>query len=308
MLNLSRRVVLRLSSAWTLLATLGLPALALEGGRGVLLLAHGAHAPGAAHGHAGHAPALDGGANVWNENVEAVARAIDKRWPAEVAFGMADPQSIQAAVQRLEARGVRDIAVVPLFVSSHSPIIGNSRYILRLQPALARTTRLRHLDQVASSARFRFAAAMDAHPLVSEIVLDRARALATRPEHATVVLIAHGPNDEEENRLWLRDMEAHARFLRERGGFRRALVLTHRNDAPAPVKAAARAAFRREVADAGRQGEVVVVPLLLSAGGVEAQVEDDLRGLAYRFAPPLMPHPNVARWVEAQVEGLFAQR
>ena len=103
-------------------------------------------------------------------------------------------------------------------------------------------------------------------------------------------------------------MQAHARFLRERGGFRQVKVLTHRNDAPATVKAEARAAFRREVGDAARQGEVVVVPLLLSAGGVEAEVEGDLRGLAYRFAPPLMPHPNIARWVEAQAEGLFAQR
>src|SRR6185436_18345686 len=85
-------------------------------------------------------------------------------------------------------------------------------------------------------------------------------------------------------------------------------VLTHRNDAPAPVKTEARTVFRREVAQAARQGEVVVVPLLLSAGGVEGEVESDLRGLAYRFAPPLMPHPNISRWVEAQAEALLAQR
>jgi hypothetical protein len=70
-----------------------------------------------------------------------------------------------------------------------------------------------------------------------------------------VVLIAHGPNDEEENRLWLRDMKLQARFLRERGGFRGVDVLTHRNDAPAPVKAEARAAFRqrRHFNDTARQ-------------------------------------------------------
>jgi hypothetical protein len=210
-----------------------------------------AHAGAGSHGHAGHGAAEGGGANPWNENVEAVARSVDRRLPTEVAFGMADPVTIEAAVRRLEARGVQEIAVVPLFVSSHSPIIGNSRYILRLQPALARTTRLRHLDQVSSPARFRFADAMDAHPLVSEILLERARAQAARPGQATVVLIAHGPNDEEENRL---------------------------------------------------------VPVLLSAGGVEAEVENDLRGLRHRFAAPLMPHPNVARWVEAQANALLAQR
>jgi sirohydrochlorin cobaltochelatase len=311
----SRSRFLRVSLATLLLAASA--ARAQPAGRaGVLLLAHGSHVMPAAgahapEGHAGHAKAAHGhqaGASVWNGNVEEVARTLARRYPTEVAFGMADPRSIQDAVQRLEALGVREIAVVPLFVSSHSPIIGNSRYILRLQPELARTTRLRHLDRVDSSAHFRFAPAMDAHPLVSEILLERATALVQRPAQATIVLIAHGPNDEEENRLWLRDMEAHARFLRERGGFRAVRVLTHRNDADAAVKAAARETFRQEVASASRGGEVIVVPLLLSAGGIESEVENDLRGLSYRFAQPLMPHPNVARWAQAQAEDLLARR
>jgi sirohydrochlorin ferrochelatase len=269
---------------------------AAEGGEGILLLAHGSHAH---HGHGHHAPA-----SVWNANVEDLARSLDTRRPTEVAFGMADSQAIQAAVDRLESRGVKEIAVIPLFISSHSPIIGNSRYILGLQPELAKTTRLRHLDRVSSAAEFRFAGAIDAHPLVSEILLERARAVTDDPAATRVVLIAHGPNDEDENRLWLRDMEAHGRFLRERGGFPAVDVLTHRNDAPAPVKAEARAAFRQRVADAGRTGTVVVVPVLLSAGGIEAQLQADLEGLAYRFAQPLMPHPNIERWVEAQVAAL----
>jgi sirohydrochlorin cobaltochelatase len=312
MKTLPRRHLLHASAAALLLAAA--PSWAQpQGQAGVLLLAHGAHAAPAAGGHgpAGHdahaAPghAHHSGPSVWNSNVEEVARTLNQQFPTEVAFGMADPQSIQAAVQRLEARGVRDIAVVPLFVSSHSPIIGNSRYILGLQPQLARTTRLRQLDRVSSSARFRFGQALDAHPLVSEILLQRASALAQRPGQSTVVLIAHGPNDEEENGRWLRDMDAHARFLRERGGFRAVKVLTHRNDAPAAVKDAARARFRQEVADASRGGEVIVVPLLLSSGGIEAEVEKDLQGLSSRFAQPLMPHPNIARWAAAQAQELL---
>ncbi|WP_168735183.1 sirohydrochlorin chelatase [Pseudothauera rhizosphaerae] len=271
---------------------------------GILLLAHGSHAPGG-HGHGDHAG--HGPANVWNANVEQVARSLDERLPTEVAFGMADPQAIQAAVERLERRGVREIAAVPLFVSSHSPIIGNFRYILGLQAELAKTTRVRRLDRVASSARFHFAGAMDAHPLVSGILLERALAATDDAAATSVVVIAHGPNDEGENALWLRDMEAHARFLRERGGFRRVDVLTHRNDAPPPVKDAAREAFRRNVAEAGQGGPVVVVPLLLSAGGIEAEVEGDLAGLPYRFARPLMPHPNIGRWVETMAGSLLGQ-
>jgi sirohydrochlorin ferrochelatase len=267
--------------------------------RGILLLAHGAH------GHDGHAHAGQAAANPWNDNVEQVARDLDRHLPTEVAFGMADPETIQQAANRLERRGVEDIAVVPLFVSSYSPIIGNSRYILGLQPELAKTTRLKHLDRITSHARFHFADAMDAHPLISEILLERARAVADDPARAHIILIAHGPNDDGENRLWLRDMEVHARYLREHGGFQSVAVLTHRNDAPPEVKDAARAELRRQVAEAGKDGLAVVVPVLLSAGGIEAEVQGDLEGLDYRFAQPLMPHPNIGRWAETMADGLF---
>lgn len=263
--------------------------------QGLLLLAHGAHV------HGGQAVA-----NPWNDNVEQLARDLDRHLPTEVAFGMADPESIQQAVERLEGRSAEDIAVVPLFVSSHSPIIGNSRYILGLQPELARTTNLKHLDRVVSTAHFRFSGAMDAHPLISEILLERARAVTSDPARTHVILIAHGPNDDGENRLWLRDMEIHARYLREHGGFRDVSVLTHRNDAPPAVKTEARKAFRQQVTQAGQQGFAVVVPVLLSAGGIEREVQADLDGLDFRFAQPLMPHPNIGRWAETMALELFS--
>lgn len=293
-----KSLISRVFAIFTVTIAMAAPGWADEVKKGLLLLAHGAHAH---TGHEHHSPA-----SIWNSNVEQMALSLDKQHPTEVAFGMADPQTIQAAVNRLEAKGVSEIAVVPLFVSSHSPIIGNSRYILGLQAELAKTTRLQHLDRVSSTARFRFGQAMDSHPLVSKILLERALAMTKDPAKTTVVLIAHGPNDDGENELWLRDMEVHARFLQAKGGFRTVTALTHRNDAPEPVKAAARAAFRRQVEDAARVGNVVVVPLLLSAGGIEKQVESDLSGLPYRFAQPLMPHPNIKRWVELEGEVLLA--
>lgn len=181
--------ILAAMAAAALLAFSGL-ARAEESRPGILLLAHGAHA------HPGHG--RHSAARLWNANVEQLARGLDRQRPTEVAFGMADPRSIQAAVDRLERREITEIAVIPLFISSHSPIIGNFRYVLGLQAELARTTRLRHLDRVSSRTTFRFGAAMDAHPLVSEILLERALAVTTDPAATSVVLIAHGPNDDGE--------------------------------------------------------------------------------------------------------------
>ena len=265
---------------------------------GTLLLAHGQHTMGTAghdHHHASPAP------NPWNQNVEKLAATLNQSTPTEVAFGMAEPESIQAAVDRLTARGVTDIVAVPLFISSHSPIIENFQYILGVRPTLAAKTSLKHLDRVKTTARMKFTGALDDDPLVSQILLERAKALTQSPATTTVVLIAHGPNDEEDNKLWLADLSAHAAYLRAKGGFRSAEFLTIRDDAEGPVKNAAIADFRKRVADGSKDGSVVVVPVLLSEGGIEEEVEGELKGLTYSFARPLMPHANFVLWVKEQI-------
>lgn len=292
-----------------LLVLAGLPA-AAPAKDGILILAHGQHGPAGhdAHAAAGHKPHIASNpmaSNPWNENVEKVVAALDPKYPTEVAFGMAEAPSIQAAIARLEERGVTRIAAVPLFVSSHSPIIGNTRYILGLQDTLAKYTSLKSLPRAKMSAKVDMSSALDAHPLVSEILLDRARALAKTPDETAIVLIAHGPNAEEENKLWLKEMAAHAAFLREKGGYAAVEHLTHRNDAPPEIKAKARAEFRARVSQNGKTSKVVVVPLLMSTGGIEAEVEGDLDGIPHDFAAPLLPHPNIARWVEAQAQDLW---
>lgn len=275
---------------------------------GILLLAHGTHAGGTNHNHGGHTNHLPTPpkANPWHDNIDDIARALNAaKIPTEVAFGMAETPALQDAVDRLQKRGVTRIAAIPLFISSHSPIIGNFRYILGLQDKPAGRTALKNIPRVKSTAKFVMCDALDADPLVSEILFDRAKAISKDPAKTNVVVIAHGPNDEEDNRMWLKDMEKHAAFLKQKG-FRTVEVLTHRNDAPKEVKAAAKAAFRARVEVAGRDGETVVVPLLMSAGGIEKEVEGDLEGLKFTFGKPLAPHANLQRWVEARFQDLTA--
>ncbi|MCA0202029.1 MAG: hypothetical protein LCH56_14565 [Proteobacteria bacterium] len=274
---------------------------------GILLLAHGNHGSGG-HGAGGHDTSGHEGRaapNPWNTNVGAVVETLDARYPTEVAFGMAEAPSIQAAVERLEKRGVTHIAAVPLFVSSHSPIIGNTRYILGLSDSMAKYTSLKTLPRTEMTAKVAMSAALDAHALVSEILLDRARTHTGNVKETAVVLIAHGPNAEEENKLWLKEMAAHAAFLKDKGGYDAVELLTHRNDASTEIKNKARDEFRARVSQNGQTRKVVVVPLLMSAGGIEGEVEDDLEGIPHTFAAPLLPHPNIARWVESQAQELW---
>jgi len=278
------------------------------GQTGTLLLAHGQHTMGTAghdHHHASPTPSSakppsSPPSNPWNQNVENLAAELNKTIPTEVAFGMAEPAAMQAAVDRLTARGVTDIVAVPVFISSHSPIIENFQYILGLRPTLATKTSLKSLDRVKSKAWFQISGALDGDPLVSQILLERAVGLAKTPAATTVILIAHGPNDEEDNKLWLKDMQTHAAYLKARGGFRSVEFLTARDDAEGPIKDAAMTDFRKRVLDGSKNGTVVVVPVLLSEGGIEKEVEGQLKGLKYAFAKPLMPHTNFVLWVKKQ--------
>ncbi len=274
---------------------------------GTLLLAHGQHAMGPAghaHHHAPPSPNTPPSppTSPWNQNVEALAKELNKSTPTEVAFGMAEPEAMQAAIDRLTARGVTDIVAVPLFISSYSPIIENFQYILGLRPTLATKTSLKSLDRIKTRAKIRLTGALDDHPLVSQILLERAKALAPAPATTTVILIAHGPNDEEDNRLWLKSMQVHAAYLKANGGFRSVEFLTARDDADDRIKGAATVDFQKRVTEASKNGQVVVVPVLLSEGGIEKEVEGQLKGLKYAFAPPLMLHMNFVLLIKEKIK------
>ena len=90
---------------------------------GMLVLAHGMHTHG-------HEEQISKEIPAWNASVLEAVKPLKEKYPLEVAFGMADPDTIKEAVRKLEEKGVSDVTAVPLFISSHSPIIGNSRYIL----------------------------------------------------------------------------------------------------------------------------------------------------------------------------------
>lgn len=265
---------------------------------GVLVLAHGMHT----HEQGEH---VSQAVPAWNASVLEAVKPLKQKYPLEVAFGMADPETIKEAVHTLEEKGVSDAIVIPLFISSHSPIIGNSRYILGLQEKLPDTTDVKSLPRVESKVRFRMTEALDDSILVAEILLERANELSTDPTtKETVILVGHGPNDEKENRLWLNDMEKLAWYVREKGGFKEAEVATWRSDAPKEIRDKAIQELRTMVQTSGKEGAVIVVPHLLSSGGVEEEIVDALKGLSYVFnGKTLLPHSNITRWLEKQVEG-----
>jgi sirohydrochlorin ferrochelatase len=75
-----------------------------------------------------------------------------------------------------------------------------------------------------------------------------------------------------------------------------------RDDAPAPVRAAAVSAMRDTIqAMAARSRDsVVVIPVLISSGGINrVTIPRDLKDLPIRYHPvALAGHDEIARWIE----------
>ena len=277
---------------------------------GVLLLAHG-------------------GSKAWNDEVSALAAKVDATLPTEVAFGMATRAAIQGAVDRLAARGVTRITAVPLFISSHSSVITSTEYLLGVRaeapPELAIFARMKHgsgggHDEHAAHAApadptsrvnlpmpVRMTTALDADTAVSEVLVTRAREISRDPSRESVVLVAHGPVRDEENRLWLRDLAVHVDRVKRALPFASVEALTVRDDAPAPIKDAATAEFRGLVSrQLGEGRRVLIVPVLLSFGGIEGGVRKRLDGLDYTMATKgLIPDDRFVAWV---LEKAAAQR
>jgi sirohydrochlorin ferrochelatase len=275
---------------------------------GVLLLAHG------------------GNPN-WNNEVAKLGSVVDKTMPTEIAFGMATRANIQQAVDRLAARGVSKIVAVPLFVSSHSSVITSTEYLLgqraEAPSALAIFAKMDHGDgghmghgagtspaadgttPVKSPVPVRMLPALDRHPLVAEILLSRAVSISHEPKKEVVVLVAHGPVSDEENNQWLGDMAALAENMRGKSGFKRIEYMTVRDDAPEPIRSQATAALRSVVKKATDEGDnVLIVPLLLSFGGIEAGIRKRLEGIEYKMTDQaILPDERLAQWVLLSVKG-----
>lgn len=260
-----------------------------------------------------------GGSPEWNRTVLQAVEPLRGSYPVEVAFGMADACSLQEGVRALEAKGVRKVGVVRLFVSGES-WYERTEQILGLTggapPAKAEDCgggehAAHHgghsmaLFRIATSSAFALSAQglKDASE-IGPILADRAVRLSRTPEKEDVLVLAHGPGDDAENERWIASLNARADEIRKARPFHRVEVMTLREDWP-EKRQAAEQRVRDFVAKAASEGrKAIVIPFRLSGFGPYAEV---LKGLAYESdGQGLLPHVNVTQWIANQAELLRA--
>ena len=121
--------------------------------------------------------------------------------------------------------------------------------------------------------------------------------------------MAHGPNEDEDNRKWLEKLNTQAAYLRDTLGFRHVEAATIRDDAADRVKAAAVAAMRERIETMSADSKLLVQPVLISQGHVQTDIANLLEGLTYRMSPSgVTGNALAAEWVRRQAESVATLR
>lgn len=247
-----------------------------------------------------------GSTQPYNDVVEITIAPLRSRYRIEMAYGMADAVTIQQAVSRLEAQGVRRIAFIRLYaLADHMKPA--SDYILGLSDAPSDAGHA-HGDHGAPPAQVRSAALFSTyggyeedHRAIAEILYERIQAVSTDPAKETVILVAHGSKADEDNAAWLRAMNEHVSHIKKlaKKPFRAMQVATVREDWP-EQRAKAVAELKEMIAEGNRGGRVLVIANRLYGSGPYARLLD---GATYVMSEQgFAPHPNLTRWLEAGIE------
>ena len=279
---------------------------------GVLLLAHG-------------------GTKEWNKMVENAAEAVSKEYTTEVAFGMANPYTMQTAISSLEERGVKKIIVVQLFISSYSFIPRQNEYLLGLREKMTQPPILMqhgqnsggHISEqhimkdpwanpsssfprIEHNSEIVLTEPLNDHDLVAEILLENANELSRSKETEVLILVGHGPINEDDNTNWVKTMESLSKKIHNMSGkaksFKMIFSLTVRDDAEEQIYEQAKENLRQVVRQSSFNNTVIVVPLLLSRGGVEADIVKRLEGLDYEWTgKTLLPNVKISEFIVSSV-------
>lgn len=273
---------------------------AKEANTGILILAHGAD-------------------EKWNQYIKDAVAGVRGNFKKEIAFGMGDAKTIQRSIDKLEGAGVKNIIVIPLFLSSHSEMYRQVEYVLGLreEPDILfwilmnssgeHTGHGKHsagfemLEKVKFKIPYRVANPINYSPLIAGILEERlSRSDFSR--QTSVFILAHGPISEEDNKEWARDLGKYERWLSARFGNAEFFGMTFRDDAPAFIKEVAVKNIRETaMLEINKGRKIIAIPFLLAPGGREMEIQKILEGYDCEIiAGTLLPHQNISVWIESQ--------
>lgn len=299
---------------------------------------------GVAQAQTGLIVVAHGASPEWNGRVRGtVAKVKWPHGPVAVAFLMGAETATAGwdqAIDSMRARGAKSLVVVPLLVSTHGFHYDQIEYYAGLrdtlimpppppprapQPAAAgRDTAAGgypgaaygagmtgmnhpHVHNRPPGVPATVTPAIDGAPELGAVILSEWSAFAPECKGRAIMFVAHGPSNDADANRWVTNIAIAAQSLRGAGYTGAVRVGLLRDDAPAPMRAAAISAMRDTIqAMATRtRDSVVVIPVLISSGAInKVTIPRDLNDLPIRYHPiALSGHDEIARWIERMANG-----
>lgn len=238
----------------------------------------------------------------WEDNILAaiknVRSAIDV--PIEVSFGMWNTENNQSAIDKLDSTlketndELKRLIVVPIFVSDYSLVIEAQKYIFNLRES----NPLRFepdLQRVNYQGEVNLLSALNYDSVISSILKDRVVNLIDKaktdgyseePSSMELIIPMHGPYGDYDNHQWMISGHKYAADLKDIG-LREIHIISLRDDivkddSKGNIWERSRVFMRYMVEEASRSGRAaLILPLLISNGGIEGGIKERLAGLNY---------------------------
>jgi len=245
-----------------------------------------------------------GASQEWNAQViDLVGQVNWTMGPTETAFLMGEDVAThdwKQSVTRLIANGATSIVVVPLMVSSHGEHYRQILYYAGKADRLPEDLSAHAHEGPFHPVPMWVTRALDDAPELAETI--GLRWLEGAPGSRPLVLLGHGPSENDDAEAWLTDFASVARHLRNQGHREEIRLALLRDDASPPVRTKAIRALRDTISTlASRSGDSVTVMTILVARGAMTRIKIpvDLEGLPVHYIPSVLtPLPPIARWIE----------
>ncbi|MFS1514202.1 sirohydrochlorin chelatase [Chengkuizengella sp. SCS-71B] len=213
--------------------------------------------------------------------------------PKESSFlELVENRLIQDGIYRLEAKGVTDIIVIPLFVSSGSTHLDEISYALKVTSKPALETDMEPLN---IKANIHLGVPVDDDPIIANILYERISDLSDNSQQEVICLVGHGSNEKGFHDKWRNGLNSLAKRIQQIGNFagsESAMLLP--NQVASKMKI---------LNNKYPEHKVIIVPLFLSEGYFTNEViPSRLKDFTYLYnGKPILPDKKISQWIEQQV-------
>ncbi|MEC9376416.1 MAG: hypothetical protein VYA80_08640 [Pseudomonadota bacterium] len=219
-------------------------------------------------------------------------------FPTAMAPGMSMMMSnhIQLAINDLESAGAEQIVIVPIVSTSHNTLMRQWEYIFGLEKEAPYAS----VAKITSKSEILFANPPGDNPLVAEILIDHALEISENPKEEVVIVVAHGPSFENDNKKVSEELLQLAKIMKEDSDFSDVQALTLQDDATPDIRKANVAQLREMVINASEAKKtVLVVTNLIGTRTIQSKLRKDLNKLDFKFNKKgLSEHPNfIDEWL-----------